>query len=289
MSYDLYLNRSAPVTPDEFHAFFAARPMFRSSNGQAVYENKDTGVYFIFNLATSGESEEPSHKVSFNLNYFRPHFFAREAAPELTAVIGAFGFDIHDPQNDGMGDGPFSEAGFLRGWDHGNAFGYQALLRSENPPSAIHYRPTAELEAIWRWNRQKAAVQNQLGDQVFVPRVFWILADGKLSSAAVWPDGIPELVPTVDLYVICREQLAPWRFFRRQKDTCFVTRAEVENALGPLPVGQHSLPSRVFKDKRDLSDARRFIKGLEPTDVQTTGVPMDQVLNRELVDRVLAS
>lgn len=157
MSYDLYLNRSAPVSSDEFHAFFAERPMFRTANTQAVYDNEDTGVYFIFNLAAGAESEEPSHKISFNLNYFRPHFFAREAAPQLAAVIDSFGFGIHDPQNDGMGDGPFSEEGFLRGWDHGNAFGYHAVLKSDTPPAAVYSRPTTELDAIWRWNREKAA------------------------------------------------------------------------------------------------------------------------------------
>lgn len=41
MSYDLYLDRSTPVSLDEFHAFFSPRPRFRTANGQAVYENED--------------------------------------------------------------------------------------------------------------------------------------------------------------------------------------------------------------------------------------------------------
>lgn len=286
MSYDLYLDRSTPVTLDEFHAFFSQRPSFRAENGQAVYENEDTGVYFIFDLATAGDSEAPSHKVSFNLNYFRPHFFAREASPELAAVIAGFGFEIHDPQNDGMGDGPFSEEGFLRGWDHGNAFGYQAVLRSETPPTTVHSRPTAELDGIWRWNRRKTAIQDKLGEAVFVPRVFWVIANGKLSSAVVWPDGISELVPSVDLYFIGRDQLAPRRFFRREKDTCIVSRSELEQALGPLALGEHSLASRLFRDKQEAADARRFVTCLRRSEIKTTGVPMDQVLNQELVDQV---
>lgn len=289
MSYDLYLDRSTPVIPDEFHAFFSQRPMFRAENGQAFYENEDTGVYFIFNLATGGEREEPTHKVSFNLNYFRPHYFAREAASELAEVIDAFGFEIHDPQNAGMGATPFSEEGFLRGWDHGNEFGYQAVLRSETPPTTVHSRPTAELDAIWRWNRQKSAIQNELGEAVFVPRVFWVLADEKLSSAVVWPDGISELVPSVDLYFIGRDQLAPRRFFRRQKDTCIVSRSELEQALGPFASAKHSLASRLFKDTPEAAGVRRFVTCLRRSEVKTTGVPMDQVLNQEIVERVLTS
>ncbi|MBS0633627.1 MAG: hypothetical protein JSS11_17090 [Verrucomicrobia bacterium] len=284
MSYDLYLDRSAPVTSGEFGAYFSQRPNFRNENGQAVYENKDTGVYFIFTLATEGD-DEPTHKVSFNLNFFRPHFFAREAASELAAVIAAFGFAVHDPQNDGMGDVPFSEEGFQRGWDHGNAFGYRAMLRSKTPPPVIHSRPTAELDAVWRWNWRKAATQDELGDEIFVPRIFWVVGDGKLSSAAVWPDGIPELVPSVDLYFIGRDKLAPRRLFRREQDTCIVPRSALEQALGPMTADRHPLPSRLFKGTNELKDVRRFVTGLRRNAVNTTVVSMDQVLNQELVDQ----
>jgi hypothetical protein len=132
-------------------------------------------------------------------------------------------------------------------------------------------------------------VQTELGEQVFVPRVFWILANEKLSSAVVWPDGIPELVPAVDLYFIGREQLAPRRLFRREKDTCIVPRSELERVLGPLGGGEHSVPVRLFKEKRELADVRRFVKGLHPGELKTDGVPMDQVLNQEIVERVLTS
>ena len=141
MSYDLFLkSNAAALDADGFEAYFDTRPNYTVNNGQAFYENEDTGVYFSFDYA-SDEAET----VAFNLNYFRPHFFGLEAAPEVAAFISAFNLNIHDPQTDGMGDGPFSVEGFLRGWNAGNRFGYRAVLSQDERPETQVY-PTVELE-----------------------------------------------------------------------------------------------------------------------------------------------
>jgi len=285
MSYDLYFDRSAEVTLEEFDSYFGKVPHCKVQGTQAVYQNEDTGVYFLFDLATKPEDEGPAHKVSFNLNYFRPHFFGLEAAPELKAVVDAFQFAIHDPQNSGMGDGPFSEEGFLRGWNAGNEVGYRAILQSENAPADVHCRPTAELESIWRWNFEKEAIQGTFGERVFVPRVFWMIADGVLSSAAIWPDGIGELVPAVDLYLIGRERLAPRRLFTRRKDTCVVPQQEIEAAFGPFDSVKYPLPSRLFDHQQPPAAVRYFVEGIQPKERKRNGISMDQVLNRELVEQ----
>ncbi|MEO6993021.1 MAG: hypothetical protein ABI273_05305 [Lacunisphaera sp.] len=283
MSYDLYFNRSADLSVEEFSAYFGKVPHFKVEGSQAVYGNEDTGVYFLFDLATVAEDEGPAHKISLNLNYYRPHFFGLEAAPVLKKVVDDFQFDIHDPQNSGMGDGPFSEEGFLRGWNAGNAFGYRAILKSEQPPAEIHTRPTAELEAIWRWNYEKETMQETFGERVFVPKVFWMVADGVLCSTAVWPDGIAALVPAVDLYFIGRDELAPKRFFMRTKDTCLVPRREIEAAFGPFVSTKYPLPHHLFDHGQPPREVRAFVEGLIPSNITKSGVAMDQVLNRELV------
>lgn len=284
MSYDLYFNRSAEVTLEEFKVFFANIPHCKAEGTQAVYQNEATGVYFLFELATAPEEDGPAYKVGFNLNYYRPHFFGLEAAPVLKAVVDGFGFEIHDPQNSGMGDGPFSEEGFLRGWNAGNVFGYRAILRTDPQPSEPHSRPTAELEAIWRWNFEKESVQQKLGESVFVPRIFWVILDGKLKSAAVWPDGIAELVPVVDLYFIEREQLAPRRFFTKKKDSCLAHRRDLEAVFGPFQLNGYSLPCHMFDQQLPSKKVKRFVEGLRTPAQKPNGIAMDQVLNRELVE-----
>ena len=284
MSYDLYLDRSTVVTSDEFRAFFTQLPHCKAENTQAVYQNDDTGVYFLFDLATEPDDEGPSFKISFNLNYFRPHFFGIEAAPILRAVIDGFGFTIHDPQNDGMGDGPFTEEGFLRGWNKGNAFGYRAILRSDKPPKEVYARPREETGAIWRWNYEKENTQQTFGERIFVPRIFCVVADGALCSAAVWPDGIAELVPAVDLYFIDRDRLAPRRLFTRKKDSCLVRRSELEAALGPFESTKYPLPCRLFDHQEPSKEVRKFVGEIRSEAKKSSGLAMDQVLDRELVE-----
>jgi hypothetical protein len=41
-----------------------------------------------------------------------------------------------------------------------------------------------------------------------VPRISFLRIDGKANSAAVWPDGIPTVIPPVDYLIIARRQLA---------------------------------------------------------------------------------
>ncbi len=117
MSYDLFL-KSESLTADEFESYFNSRPHYTLNGDQAFYENEDTGVYFSFDYAP-----DELGTVAFNLNYYRPHFFGLEAAPEVEAFVWAFNLTIDDPQIEGMSDGPFSVDGLLRGWNAGNRFG----------------------------------------------------------------------------------------------------------------------------------------------------------------------
>ncbi|MDD5260259.1 MAG: hypothetical protein PHD76_00260 [Methylacidiphilales bacterium] len=134
MSYDLYFT-SPKISREEFTSYFRSRSSYEVSDQQALYQNQDTGVYFSFDYTESEPVDEGAIKSSaaFNLNFYRPHFFALEAVDEVTAFVEHFKFLIHDPQNDGMENGPYSPEVFLKGWNHGNEFGYAAVLQQ-------HYR-----------------------------------------------------------------------------------------------------------------------------------------------------
>lgn len=157
MSYDLFLNPSSrPLSGEQFASYFGERAHYTVGNDQAFYENADTGVYFFFDHNDDGPGS-----VTFNLNYFRPHYFGLEAAPEVAAFITAFDLSIEDPQSDGMGDGPFSIKGFLQGWNAGNRFGYRAVL-SQGDQNENRVYPTADLERIWRWNFNRSSLQDEV-------------------------------------------------------------------------------------------------------------------------------
>src|SRR5205809_479293 len=142
MSYDLFfLKRQASnaISPEVITQYFRGRAHYTLQDQQFWYQNEDTGVYFSFDLTSGGEQEKESPEggpeaatadglepvgLSFNINYFRPHFFGLEAEGELSALTSRFSLRVDDPQNEGMGRGDYSREGFLRGWNAGNVFGH---------------------------------------------------------------------------------------------------------------------------------------------------------------------
>lgn len=165
---------------------------------QAVYSNEDTGVYFAFGVSERGVPEdgiEATPAVVFNLNYVRPHIFALEAEPEVAAFLEAFDCRIDDPQIDGMGEGAYSREDFLRGWTKGNHIGFQSIGEdTERPPWSAD---PALIEAVWKWNYSRAALQKERGADIFVPRISWFMPEGAEApiSAASWTERVLTMLP----------------------------------------------------------------------------------------------
>lgn len=217
MSYDLFLTPRLPLDPGEVRAWLARRPHTRVAGTQAVYENADTGVYFTHDLGDDGS-------VSFNLNFYRPSVFVQEAAPEVAALLEALDFDIEDPQTEGMGEGPFTVEGLVRGWTHGNRFAHRVMVgsRGQRPPTLA----AARHEALWRWNLSREAYGDLLASiemlPVYVPRVFLVVevdGDGnpahQVHTAVIWGEAMPMAVPEVDLVLAMDEPGDPPRVIRR--------------------------------------------------------------------------
>ncbi len=279
MSYDLFLKPGAtPLSKDQFESYFSERPHFTVNNGQAFYENKDTGVYFSFDYE-SGDEED---SVAFNLNYFRPHFFGLEAAPVVAAFISSFNLSVDDPQYDGMGDGPFSIEGFLRGWNAGNRFGYRAML-SRNDRSEIHVYPTDDLERVWRWNFNRAAMQNIVGDSLFVPRFMFMKGATMARTAIVWPDACPIYMPKADLVIVIRDELSTTPTADDPREVTVVEWAEVESIVNDYPYDEEH---GHFRLEYDLvpSAVVEFVQSLPlVSHDRDMGLACDSILNVELV------
>lgn len=215
MSYDLFFRAAAPLSREQFLAYFSERPRYAIDGGQAFYENEDTGVYFYFDFTGPDDDEEESvddevesgDAVAFNLNYFRPHFFGLEAAVEVAAFVERFGLGVNDPQMEGMGEGPFSTEGFLRGWNAGNRFAYRAILSQGDYPD-LQVCATETLERAWRWNFVRESLQDEVGDDCFVPKQIFMKDGDRAVTAVIWPDAIPMLMPPADLVFILRDELA---------------------------------------------------------------------------------
>jgi hypothetical protein len=285
MSYDLFFRpRSGEVTTAQFLDYFSARPHFRVEGSQAWYENEDSGVYFVFEPASASEEGEPNYPFTFNINFFRPSYFIHEAEPEVSALVRHFDFTVMDPQAEGMGEGEYRAEQLISGWHHGNEFGYSAVLANQDDRPELFSLPKDTLHRVWKWNLGRDSLQDGLEEDQFVPKVMFLQIDGETTTAAVWPDAIPIVLPQVDWLIVGREELAPRRFLRKEKDSVFVRWGDI----GGL-IQKHDSRKRpgafdlcYVKPPSDLAD---FVRGLVAAKPNVVGLSADRVLDRELVEK----
>lgn len=255
MSYDLYIVPQARFGIEQFAAYFQGRSCYSASNdgGEVYYRNEETGVYFSFAFVpprseaelrseieieperaedTQWLAQQRQPHVYFNMNFMRPHVFGIEAEPEVDSFIRAFRSTISDPQNEGMDGGPYSRAGFLRGWNAGNRFGYQVvLLHNERPVShetlegAVRkfgcvVAPSQDIADVWSWNfhidQNQSAVEAK-GHDVFVPKVVWgnERESQALIRVVIWRAGVATIFPGEASHVLIGREAKPGRFSAR--------------------------------------------------------------------------
>lgn len=293
MSYDLFFRpRAGQPMPStgELGAWFAQRGHYTVGNVQAIYEHEDTGVYFIFDLPTAagGDDADDAPSLAFNLNYARPGCFALEAAPELEALLARFAFDVEDPQIDGMDDGPYTREGFLRGWAAGNDVAVQAFLADAHTRSELLTLPAATIQRVWEWNRARKDLQARLGDDVFVPKISYVVHGGAVQTAAVWADGIPLALPPVEQLVLARDRLAPRRFLRRVEDICLCAYADAAPLLQRFAAPSDGAPYLRLAYLEAPAEVMAFFRARAPAP-QLAMVGVDRVLEVELIDRLRPS
>ncbi|WP_254700271.1 hypothetical protein [Trinickia violacea] len=220
------------------------------------------------------------------MNYFRPHIVGLEAEPEVSAFIDRFNPVIEDPQVHGMATGPYSADGFFRGWNYGNEVAYRSLIESHGKANAFLTMSEATLEGAWRWNRVVSQMQSALGQSVFVPKIMMLNIAGEVKSSVVWGDGIPTLLPEVDVVFVFRDELAPKPLFgQRVKDHCLITHDNLNGVLEPLADKGHPLRVRIPTYVDPPKNVRNFVRKLPKYSGPLERVTMDRVLSRELFEQ----
>jgi hypothetical protein len=210
MSFDLLLYPEV-WDPRAIAAYFASRPNYGGEGERAFYQNADTGVYFSFDIMTpagEGDPDAPelnAPHIAFNLNYYRPHIFGLEAEPEVMALVSTFKCRIHDPQNNGMANGPYSREGFLRSWNTGNAFGFEAIGARDD--GKVMRVPGARIEQVWKWNlarNDRQADHNAHDRDMFTPRLSWARDPVSREPVlyCVWGEGVQGEFPALATHIL---------------------------------------------------------------------------------------
>lgn len=246
MSYTLELRFRPGVARRRILRYFAERDNFKFDRGHILYDNPKTDVDFSLKLQCGRNLALQKTVVSaeFEINYNRPSFFGIEAERELSAFVAAFEPKIHDDQMRGMRDGPYTGAGFLRGWNFGNMFAVWGGLRTL-PDLKIESMPANALHAMWDWNYRRAG----RSDICIEPAVMIFRIDGRLSRATFWGDGRPIWLPRVDYILVGRQGsggkevgVAPW-----SEVVELARRAGFDTAKDPLHLDYFTTPPAIVE------------------------------------------
>jgi len=275
------------IDEDQVLDYFRTRPNYTVETRQARYGNKDTGVYFLFEMH-EGEPKSPdsSYSVAFNLNFFRPSYFVHEAEREVTACVRHFSWVVLDPQIHGMGEGEYQSDKLISGWNHGNEFAYRAILEKPESRKNLLTLPTDRLDAIWRWNYDRSKLQEEVGDTKFVPRISLVLVEGRLSTTIVWTDGIPMVFPPIDYVIVYRQELAPRRLLKRTPDFALLSWRDTLALLEPYML-KYSGRAFSLNYTRAPEKVSAAVRSLEAMTLRPEFVAMDAVLDSELVEKTL--
>ncbi|HUF03215.1 MAG TPA: hypothetical protein VMM38_03485 [Aridibacter sp.] len=299
MSYDTYLKpRNSDITAEDVLSFLSERNVYRVNAGQAFYENEDTGVYFSFErnepleeeFGDEEESDEEEgssideYPIAFNINLFRPSYFALEAEMELSRVVGEFDLSIFDPQTSGMGIGEYDANRFIQGWNASNRAAARSILSEPEDRQEIFSMPCAKLERIWRWNYGKYEFQNELGDSIFVPQVMFFEINDGPAAVLVWSDAIPTAFTEVDYVAIYRDEYAPRRWFRRQEYSLdFVPWGDVEQLIGSISRKEGDVFLASYDDPP--TEVREYFRNLKAKNIDAAAIDPALVLDEELFDQ----
>jgi len=265
MSYDLTLRpRVGILTEDAFVTYFNEQENVSFPEDEpevAAYFHPRTEVYFHFRYEPPNR-DEPGGKLTFHINFFRPHVFALEAEPVLHGAVEALDLEVEDPQEAGVEGAEFDGEQFLRGWNFGNRLAYlhfvgqhhldalaedDALEEDEEDEEdetakgtakeavtdagadgvQVFCLPRADLQRIWRFNYEGALLGEEFDGAYQVPAVGFAEQHGGLVTVASVDISGDFLLPRVDVVHVQQDA----------REQAFVAWEDVERALGLTNAG----------------------------------------------------
>jgi hypothetical protein len=206
MSYTLDLSFSPAVPRPRMFEHFAARKFYKElARDLVAYEHPDTGVCFLVKLRRGRNAllQQTVVAAEFEIAWGRPRYFGVEAETELSAFVATFRPRIFDSQMHGMGEGPYSGEGFLKGWNFGNVFSIGGAL-PRLAEFGVETMPADVVRAVWAWNYRRPERSETYERSAYVPGIGFVSIDGRLGRAAVWPHGRPVVLPKVEIVLIGR-------------------------------------------------------------------------------------
>ena len=279
MSYDLFLKFNSDSDIKAAGKLFD-RDWYKVGNGQSIYENEDTGVYFVIDIEDKSEDEDPCD-WSINVNFNRPSLFIEEVVAELDALSKHAQFKVMDPQGEFEDLMQYSSDVLKENYNKSNKWAFSAMRSTATGAKDENYLDDSILEHTWRWNYNRKMLGQKYEGNIFVPVYNYCMRNNLVKTFVVWPDCLPVALPKTDMVIVVRDKYAPRGFLgiKQKSDMCLVEYGDVESILK-----RHSsigdFDSLLYSLNGPPADVVKFIKGLAPIEEKINRIAFDSVYNK---------
>ncbi len=281
MSCDLYFrprSGSSNLTKEAFHSYFSNRLWFKCYEDTAWYRNEDTDVYFYFSLKKDADSGRAGEIASFNVNYFRPHFFATEACIEVEEFVKAFDFEAASALDGRTMRGGFDRDLFVEEWEIMNLAGSKLYI--EETKSQPFSLPTKVLEEVWQWNYYRWSRVSE-NPNFFVPRIFFVEEEGVLRSSVTWGNYISILLPECEIVTLIQMNLKT----KNIADLRRIDWDELKKHLSGFERKFDGLPYYRLESEKTTSWSKAPFRDTDSKLSRLTLVEYDKILDKETLKR----
>lgn len=240
MSFDLYFykQKGTNLTESEIANYLTDNLVpANESNNQWFFENEDTEVYFSIETNETEDDQETielfenfadfdNTRFSFNLNFMRPSFFGLEAFQFVETFIKDLGLYVLNPQKDFENPYVPTKEDLYDNWNNTNL-----NASKDNFDEGSFYYSPEESNKIWEFNYNRQKLQEEIGSDYFVSRVFFCktINDNKIVTLSTWTEHIPNILPKADYYLLTREYK---KLFKTVKDKVLITRQTLLEKFG---------------------------------------------------------
>jgi len=244
MSFDLYFykRKDSQQTEEQIAEYLTNNLVHNISEypKQWVYENPDTGVYFLFEWNEPEEEQEsieifdnfPEYEAlnfSFSINFFRPRFFGHEVFPIIEKFIKDLDLYVLNAQDETDPDNPrkFAVGCLQEQWIRHN----DRLTLDQFIDLNFEYLPLEKSDYLWEFQFHRDDFQNSLTEDLFVSGFFVLKSkeDEQLYTACVWPNHISIILPPVDFLIVKKEYK---KLFKKVEEIGLVPYDTVLNEFG---------------------------------------------------------
>lgn len=265
MSYDLsfYKRNTDPISKKDIEEYLdQLSNVTHESGAQWFYQNEDTGVYCSFEYYEPGQEDEELEiesfegfddtNFSFNINFIRPQFFGKECFPIVDKLVSDLNLYVLNPQGEEI---PKKyEKGILeKEWSDTNLrFG-----KSNFKEFGLSYLELNKSNYSWEFRLNRNELQNKLGDNYFVPRIFYIqkFDSQTAETICVWPQHIPFVLPKVD-YVLIQKKIK--KLFKTKDEEGLTSYDDLISRLGKYFKNEDSYmilhPNESAKISKEFND-----------------------------------